>query len=131
MDRNNLIQRYNLSLGDKAPSSTRIFDTNYHASHFGLANSQDKKFYFETKNLFSPDFLALISQELSKVLMSFLTPMKKVLVLDLDHILWGGVIGDDGMEGIQLGGTSAKGEAYKDFKGITRHRLPELSDMSW
>ena len=41
----------------------------------------------------------------------------KALVLDLDNTLWGGVIGDDGMDGIVLGQGSALGEAYAAFQG--------------
>ncbi len=40
----------------------------------------------------------------------------KCLVLDLDNTLWGGVIGDDGLEGIVLGQGSALGEAYVEFQ---------------
>lgn len=40
----------------------------------------------------------------------------KCLVLDLDNTLWGGVIGDDGLDGIVLGQGSALGEAYVDFQ---------------
>ena len=41
---------------------------------------------------------------------------KKVLVLDLDNTLWGGVIGDDGLDGISLGPDSPAGEAYADWQ---------------
>jgi FkbH-like protein len=41
---------------------------------------------------------------------------KKVLVLDLDNTLWGGVIGDDGVEGIALGAGSSGGEAFADWQ---------------
>lgn len=44
----------------------------------------------------------------------------KCLVLDLDNTLWGGVIGDDGLEGIRLGQGSAIGEAYLDFQQYVR-----------
>ena len=37
-------------------------------------------------------------------------------VFDLDNTLWGGVIGDDGLEGIELGDTSPRGEAFKAFQ---------------
>jgi len=50
---------------------------------------------------------------------------KKVLVLDLDNTLWGGVIGDDGLDGISLGPDSAIGEAYQDWQRYLkalRHR---------
>jgi FkbH-like protein len=41
---------------------------------------------------------------------------KKVLVLDLDNVLWGGVIGEDGLDHIQLGPPSATGEAFATFQ---------------
>ena len=44
----------------------------------------------------------------------------KCLVLDLDNTLWGGVIGDDGLEGIVLGQGSALGEAFAAFQGYAR-----------
>ena len=44
----------------------------------------------------------------------------KCLVLDLDNTLWGGVIGDDGMEGIALGQGSPLGEAYAAFQDYAR-----------
>lgn len=40
----------------------------------------------------------------------------KCLVLDLDNTLWGGVIGDDGLEGIVLGQGNALGEAFREFQ---------------
>lgn len=44
----------------------------------------------------------------------------KCLVLDLDNTLWGGVIGDDGLEGIVLGQGSAEGEAFVAFQAYAR-----------
>jgi FkbH-like protein len=44
----------------------------------------------------------------------------KCLVLDLDNTIWGGVIGDDGMEGIELGQGSPLGEAYVAFQDYAR-----------
>ena len=41
---------------------------------------------------------------------------KKVLALDLDNTLWGGVVADDGIEGIEVGDTSPRGEAFKAFQ---------------
>jgi len=45
---------------------------------------------------------------------------KKVLVLDLDNTLWGGVIGDDGLDGIVLGPESARGEAFAAFQSYAK-----------
>jgi FkbH-like protein len=45
---------------------------------------------------------------------------KKVLVVDLDNTLWGGVIGDDGVDGIVLGPGSAAGEAFAEWQGYVK-----------
>lgn len=45
---------------------------------------------------------------------------KKVLVLDLDNTLWGGVIGDDGVDGIALGSASPAGEAFADWQAYIK-----------
>lgn len=45
----------------------------------------------------------------------------KCLVLDLDNTLWGGVIGDDGLDGIVLGQGSARGEAFVDFQRYAKN----------
>jgi FkbH-like protein len=64
--------------------------------------------------------LAEIAAEVRKVAQSIVGKTKKCLVLDCDNTLWGGVIGDDGLEGIVLG-SSPEGEAYVAFhKAIKR-----------
>ncbi len=45
---------------------------------------------------------------------------KKVLALDLDNTLWGGVIGDDGVEGLLLGAGSPEGEAFADWQAYIK-----------
>jgi FkbH-like protein len=57
-----------------------------------------------------------IAREVAALVRSLHKPSKKVLALDLDNTLWGGVIGDDGMAGIEIGGTHARGEAFKQFQ---------------
>ena len=53
--------------------------------------------------------------------------IKKLIVLDLDNTLWGGVVGENGYNGINLGGHDFRGEAFKDFqtelKSLTRINL--------
>ncbi len=41
---------------------------------------------------------------------------KKLVIIDLDNTIWGGVVGENGIDGIELGGHSFIGEAYKDFQ---------------
>lgn len=59
--------------------------------------------------------LFALADESVKVARSLLGLTKKALVLDLDNTLWGGVVGDDGIHGVQLGDT-ASGKTYEEFQ---------------
>jgi len=52
---------------------------------------------------FTLDYLGWLSKSIAGCIASFKGQFKKCLILDLDNTLWGGIIGDDGLEGIQLG----------------------------
>jgi predicted enzyme involved in methoxymalonyl-ACP biosynthesis len=57
-----------------------------------------------------PDVAKLVVDKIQ----SLIGKVKKCIILDLDNTLWGGVIGDHGINGIQLGGTGI-GQTYVDF----------------
>src|SRR5262249_7222525 len=66
----------------------------------------------------------LVGKELERILDAQLVARKKCLLLDLDNTLWGGVIGEDGLNGIQLSETG-EGARYRDFQ----LRIRELGEM--
>ena len=66
----------------------------------------------------------LIARELERILDAQFVARKKCLLLDLDNTLWGGVIGEDGIKGIQLSETG-EGARYRDFQ----LRIQELGQM--
>jgi FkbH-like protein len=106
----------NLELGLNAPSYLHICDAEFLATQRGVVNCYDARAWFETKQLYAPDFAVDIAREVASIVRSLHRASKKVLALDLDNTLWGGVIGDDGMTGIEIGGTHARGEAFKQFQ---------------
>jgi FkbH-like protein len=61
---------------------------------------------------FSSECFPVYSDMLGRLLGAIRGKARKCLVLDLDNTVWGGVIGDDGLEGIVLGQGSARGEAF-------------------
>ncbi len=105
----------NLELGLGAPPYLHICDWEFLAHRRGLA-ARDARAWFESKQPGSPALLADLAREVAHLIGSLRRAPKKVLVLDLDNTLWGGVIADDGLEGIELGDTSARGEAFKAFQ---------------
>lgn len=116
----NLKRQLNLQLALNAPGFVHICDAEFCAYRRGGLASLDERGWFESKQLGSPDFLVDLAREMVQVTKSLKGAPKKVLILDLDNTVWGGVIGDDGLEGIEVGDTSPVGEAYKAFQRAAR-----------
>lgn len=106
----------NLELGLNAPACVRICDLEFLASRIGGLQAADPRGWFESKQPGSPALLFELAREAAHLLASLKRAPKKVLVLDLDNTLWGGVVAEDGLEGIELGDTSPRGEAFKAFQ---------------
>jgi len=76
----------------------------------------DARRWFQGKLEIAPQAAPLYGDLLARILAAQRGLSKKCLVLDLDNTLWGGVIGDDGLDGIVLGEGSAAGEAHLDLQ---------------
>ena len=72
--------------------------------------------YTSTEMVLSVDALPYVASRLTDILCAVRGAFKKCLILDLDNTLWGGVIGDDGLEGIQLGHGLGIGKAFTEFQ---------------
>lgn len=96
-------------------------DIHYLASVCGLANWHDRELYHLYKLVPGYDVLPYLAHNLAKLIGAILGRSRKCLVLDLDNTLWGGVIGDDGLGGIQLGHETAAGEGYAEFQAYVKN----------
>ncbi|MGA6097551.1 HAD-IIIC family phosphatase [Stutzerimonas marianensis] len=72
--------------------------------------------WHQAKQLVSPHLAPLYGDQLARIAAASIGLSRKCLVLDLDNTLWGGVVGDDGVEGIHLGQGSPSGEAFLAFQ---------------
>jgi FkbH-like protein len=77
---------------------------------------RDARLWHHAKFGISPDAAPSYCFSLSALIASSYGFTKKCLVLDLDNTLWGGVIGDDGHQGVVIGEGSGDGEAFKEFQ---------------
>ena len=82
------------------------------ASAVGLQSWHDHAQWHAAKLPCAPDLVPIYADVICRTIAAVRGKTRKCLVLDLDNTLWGGVIGDDGPEGIRLGQGSAEGEAY-------------------
>ncbi len=115
-DPTTFVRRVNLALGDRAPRYVHINDVAALAERRGIERWFDDRYWHLAKQPMSFDSVAEYCRSLAAVVGAVLGRTKKCLVLDLDNTLWGGVVGDDGLAGIQIGEGSPEGEAFKAFQ---------------
>jgi len=83
--------------------SVFINELDYLAAWVGRRNFLDEKLWGLAKSLCALQFLPDVAQNIVDICLASLGRAVKCVVLDLDNTLWGGVVGDDGLEGIGLG----------------------------
>lgn len=115
-DANNFLRRVNLALGDRAPEYVHIHDVEALSALHGLRRWIDSRYWFHAKQPVSFACLVPYVKSVARVIGAVFGASAKCLVLDLDNTLWGGVVGDDGPEGIRIGEGDAVGEAFKAFQ---------------
>lgn len=107
-----LIHRFNVKLCEAMSSGVLVLDVAGLAQMVGLSQWHDPVQWNLGKFSFSQRVVPLYAEWLCRLIAASKGRSKKCLVLDLDNTLWGGVIGDDGLQGVVLGQGSALGEAY-------------------
>jgi len=90
------------------------------AARDGLAAWHNPTFWHHGKQEITPAAAPMYGELVARLLAAQQGRSAKCLVLDLDNTLWGGVVGDDGLEGIVIGQGSAGGEAYLAFQHYCR-----------
>jgi len=92
-----------------------IFDLNEVASKYGKDNYINYPMYYRGALLFNEAFLHLVSYELMGYIKALKSKTRKCIVIDLDGTLWGGIIGEDGLDGIKLN-VNYPGNEFVDFQ---------------
>jgi FkbH-like protein len=82
----------------------------------GIAAWYDPAMWHRSKHEIHPGAAESYGEQVVRLIAAGQGLSAKCLVLDLDNTLWGGVIGDDGLEGIELGQGSGNGEAFVEFQ---------------
>ena len=114
----NFINQLNVLLHQEIANYKSVFlnDIHYLSSAVGLGSWHDNRLWTTYKYATSFHGLVFLAQNLKKIISAAFGLNKKNLVLDLDNTLWGGVIGDDGLQKIKIGEDGSVGEAFKNFQ---------------
>ena len=102
-------------LAEETPN-VYLIDFNLIEQHLGIARSRDYRLWFTAKALLTNKFLQAYADEIFKVLRALKGKSKKCLVLDCDGTLWGGLAGEDGLEGIRLDAHEYPGNIFYRFQ---------------
>lgn len=114
-----LVQRTNASLQAALPPGTFFVDLESLSAWHGKSRFYDERNYHWLKQPFSTEGISIVGRKIAAGLRALTQGRRKVLVLDLDNTLWGGVVGETGPAGIALSGTG-EGEAFAAFQQHVR-----------
>lgn len=93
----------------------RILDLHGLMLSLGTKHAHDSRKWLLYRQPYTETFWQEIGRLLGRILAAEKISPKKCIALDLDNTLWGGIIGEDGLQGIQLG-DDFPGKAYRDFQ---------------
>lgn len=120
--RSNFCFNMNARLYDYASNRSNFFinDIDYVTSEVGFNEWNDALNWNMYKYAMSRNGICYLAANLAKIIKSIFGKNKKVLALDLDNTLWGGVIGDDGVEKIAVGPEVPSGQIYSEFQNYCK-----------
>ena len=112
-----LLARMNVALADALRDAPRVFvlDAGRWLASAG-ARGWSQKLWYAAKCPFAPTLIELAAADIAAALDGLAGRARRVLILDLDDVLWGGIVGEAGWSGLALGGHDHAGEAFADFQ---------------
>lgn len=109
----------NQRLAEQAPANLNLVDAEALTARVG-AEWHDARTYHLCKQPFASSAIPEVAETLAAAAAGGLGKARKVLVLDLDNTVWGGVVGDVGLQGIVLGNETAEGEAFVGIQAYAK-----------
>lgn len=99
-----------------------IHDIQYESSLYGLEKWSDPFYWHMYKYAMCVPAIPYTAFGIANIIKSVYGRNKKILALDMDNTLWGGVIGDDGAENIEIGQETSVGQIYSEFQQYLKHQ---------
>lgn len=118
----NFLNRINNKFYEYAQNNENFYicDLDYISSDYGLSRWHNNFYYHMYKYALDINAIPYLSFNVANIIKSIFGKNKKGFVLDLDNTLWGGIVGDDGVEGIQIGPEESIGQAYLEFQNYLK-----------
>lgn len=104
----------------RAHASFFLNDIQYQSAVFGLDEWSAPAFWHMYKYALCLSAIPWMTHNLANIIKSIFGKNKKSLVLDLDNTLWGGIVGDDGPENLEIGPETNLGQVYAEFQSYVK-----------
>ena len=119
----NYVLRLNQKFYDYAQKHNNFYinDIDYLAQDYGISNWNSALYWNMYKYAMNLDAIPYLAKSISDIIKSIYGKNKKIISLDLDNTLWGGVVGDDGVEGIKIGPEVPVGQMFSEFQSYCKH----------
>ena len=120
--RSNFISRLNQKFYAYAAAHEHFYinDIDYLSADYGLTAWGDAFYWHMYKYAMCLDAIPSLAGSVANIIKSLYGRNKKALVLDLDNTLWGGVVGDDGVDGLAIGPEVPEGQVYAEFQSYCK-----------
>ena len=112
----NLLAKCNVRLAERLNQSSNIFVLPTNGWMEGSKTPVSNKMWYAAKIPYHNEVFEKAANHIGHYLDAIKGRSRRLVVLDLDNTLWGGVVGENGWQGIRLGGHDHIGEAFKDFQ---------------
>lgn len=106
----------------KSHSNFYIHDINYEAAIYGLDKWSDPYYWHMYKYSMCLSAIPYTAFDVANIIKSIYGKNKKALALDMDNTLWGGIIGDDGVDNIEIGQETSEGQVFSEFQSYLKSR---------
>lgn len=116
------VNKLNLEFAKSANQIKNLYinDINYLSAYIGIKTWFDRNLWHSSKYAIGFDAIPEYAHQVAGIINAIIGKTKKCLVLDLDNTCWGGIIGDDGLDGISLGNETAQGESFMYFQNYVK-----------
>ena len=120
--RNNYIDQLNRLFYEYARKHDNFYihDIHYESAFYGLEKWSDPFYWHMYKYALCVPAIPYTAFGIANIIKSLFGKNKKVISVDLDNTLWGGVVGDDGVENIEIGQETSVGQTYSEFQSYLK-----------
>lgn len=115
-----ICEELNTYLENKILNNFILIDLDKVIARVSVERTIELRNFYSSKALYSIDFYKAYAKYIAPIILSVLGKSKKALILDCDNTIWSGILGEDGIEGIQMSSQNKKGVVFEEIQALAK-----------